>query len=684
MDVTLVAMPDGALGLVDVLRIGAASVAISTIPGLAWIVAFWPPGSDISRLDRVAWIATLSYLLTGGLALALARLGVLRPETLALGLVALMVAGVGASAARVRGRGWRPTLGAMDRSRVAFVIAAVALPVVFLLLPQVRLVAPAGYPLGSITWYYWGLATAIVDSGAIPTMSAEWGGSYPYQGDYVLFSAFSAALALLAGRASDFALMEVLRLGSLLWAVAVGLSAFRRFLPSWGALAAVLIILGAEHIVAKYANYRPEAFNYALIFTAIWAVDRFRERPSRTRAIPIVATIVALWIGHGVVLVIAGIAAAAVVFGHWLVGQRPTIRVIAAFALVGLAGAAASIAADVVLQGKVFLIANAVDPVRIQGATSSDLTWQFLQWALGAARLQSGSPDEVETLWNDRILAPWPILETPAAWLVAIAVLAPLVLWRWLPRRSRALYAAGWLYLAGLLSVVLAFLWLYDTYVPQRVGFGRLAPFSLVGMGILVAVGLTAIGRWIDAVAPRTRRVPGAVSAGGWAVILVAAVVIAIGGVRAGTGPRVGDGITPDGYRAMVWLRDNTPPDSIVLANSYTEGAIGTLARRNGLLDGRAPYNKEFDFLVAAVDQLKAGRSFFAGETSVEAIRDMGVDYVVVSPKRFELANPMPFCDPPAELDRTLPCFATEPGARPGLSEVARFGEIAIYRVDPA
>src|SRR4029079_15217069 len=141
-----------------------------------------------------------------------------------------------------------------------------------------------------------------------------------------------------------------------------------------------------------------------------------------------------------------------------------------------------------------------IDPVRLQGSVSSDLWWQFLQWALGAARLQSGNPDDVEILWNSRIIFPWPILETGAVWLAAVVAFGSVVLWPWLPRRTRTLYVAGWLFLAGHLVIVVAFLWLYQTYVPQRVGFGRLAPLSLVGVGMILAVGLTAIARWIAAV----------------------------------------------------------------------------------------------------------------------------------------------------------------------------------------
>ncbi len=693
-------MPDGVLGAGDIVRIVVALLAITVLPGLAWVAVFWPPGADIGRTERIAWVVGLSYLLVGSIAIALARLGVLRLEPLAVSLAIVTVAGLAASRIVVRRRGLsfgaaRPSLGT-----VAFAIVAIGLPAIVLIGPQLAAVLRNGYPLGSITWYYWGLTTTIVDSASIPATSREWGGVYPYQGDYVLFSAYTATLPILAGRASDFALMELLRLLGLVWAVLAGLAAFRRFLPRWGAIVGVLLLLGSVHVASKYAGYRPESFNYALMFIALWAVDRFRERMTILRAIPVVVSIVALWIGHGVVLVVAGLLAASVVAGHWLVGRRPTWRELAGFAAVGVVGVVASTLADVVAQGKVLLIANALDPARIQGGGSSDLTWQFLQWALGAGRLLSGNPADAEALWSERILAPWTVMSGALRWPIVASAFLPVILWRWLPSRSRALYLGGWIFFVGLAVVVGAFLVLYDTYVPQRVGFGRLAPFTLVGAALVVTVGWTAVAlaagplaatirdlmsgrRSRNPARPSSRGWPAAVQSVAWAAVLAAAIVVAGRSAVGGISPHVGDGISADGLATLTWIRNNTPPDALILANSYTEGSIRTLAHRNGYLDGRAPYNKEFDFLLASVDQLRLGRSFYAGETDVQQLRDEGIDYVVVSPTKFGLANPQPFCDPQAEQDRDLPCFVVDPGARDGLTEVARFGSIVVYRVEP-
>ena len=83
-----------------------------------------------------------------------------------------------------------------------------------------------------------------------------------------------------------------------------------------------------------------------------------------------------------------------------------------------------------------------------------------------------------------------------------------------------------------------------------------------------------------------------------WAAVLAAAIVVANRSVVGGIKPHVGDSLSADGLATLTWIRDNTPPGALILANSYTEGAIGTLAHRNGYLDGRA-LTKGVDFLLA-------------------------------------------------------------------------------------
>jgi len=685
-------MADATLGLSELVRLAFGVAILWVIPGALWHAAFWPPGADLRLAERIATIPLVSYLMSSCVALALAHVGLLGAESIALVLAVVSVIGAVVSVARVRDSGrwswaWLRAWPVVIAGALGFAVVGIVV-----VLPQVRIIVPEGIPIGSITFYYWGLAQQILDSGSIPRFSAEWGGLYPYQGDYVMFSAFSAALGFLGGRTSEFALMDALRVGSLVWGLIAALGALRRFLPIGGVLVCTMLFFASTFVVGKYTGYRPESFHYALIFSAVWAVDRLAERSTVGRVVPVVAIIVALWIGHGVVLVVAGLLSGAVLAARWILDRRATGRQMLAVGAVLVVGFLSAVALDYVLQGTVILLANAADPGPIQGPTTSDLTWRFFQVALGGKLMLTGDPAEGSVLFSANVDAPWLFVNRVGTWPAYLIALIPLATWRFLALPARRLYLGSLIYFLGLGVAVLAFFTLYETYVPQRVGFGRLAPFTLVGASIIVAVAATGVVELLRRAALAATRSPLGrvggrrtvvlVGATAWTAILALTIIAAQPSITRATENFNSARLSGDGVAAMRWIRENTPFDAIVYANAYTEGVIGAVARRNGLLDGRAPYNKEFDFLLRSVEQLQLGRSFMAGEASVDRLVDLGVDVVVVSPIGYDLANPTRFCHPAAETNRSLPCFDKAIQGRPGLRLAATFGAIEIYLVE--
>ena len=177
-------MPDGVVGLGDLAGMMLSIALIFVIPGAAWHLVFWPARSGIGRLERLALVMTTSYLLCGVTVLVLARAGALQGGAIQLGIVAVSLAGIGTTIWRARGIDH--PLGAMFRVPTAadlvYAVAITAIPLGVLVIPQVLLLFPTGTPVGTITWYYWGLAQQIADAGTVPMVSGEWGGSYRIPG----------------------------------------------------------------------------------------------------------------------------------------------------------------------------------------------------------------------------------------------------------------------------------------------------------------------------------------------------------------------------------------------------------------------------------------------------------------------------------------------------------------------
>jgi hypothetical protein len=152
---------------------------------------------------------------------------------------------------------------------------------------------------------------------------------------------------------------------------------------------------------------------------------------------------------------------------------------------------------------------------------------------------------------------------------------------------------------ALVLAVSVWFTESWSTYVPRRTGFGRLLPLALVLLPIAAAVVVSLPSR------PKVRAV-------------ASALLVVLGACALGQGLERIDMFTdqrPDADRLAV-LRDlGLPADSLVLANSYTEGFLRVVLGSRGVIEGRAPYT-ESRLLADANTSLDETRRFFAAPTT--------------------------------------------------------------------
>jgi hypothetical protein len=232
-------------------------------------------------------------------------------------------------------------------------------------------------------------------------------------------------------------------------------------------------------------------------------------------------------------------------------------------------------------------------------------------------------------------------------------VAAPVLAWPWLdPRRRRALVFA-WVFALGLFVGSYLLFAISDTYVPARTGPRRLMPYELVLPVVSLVVVLWGIDRllrpgWRALLAAR-----GATLAAG--ALLTTLTVAAI---LPAADPVVDDapepGLTTVGYEAYRWIDANLPADARILANAYTDGSIGALARRVGIVDGRAAYLEDRAFLAEATRLALGARVVFADPTSAGAVSYLArarVGYLLVAgpaASGADLGGYLPF---PADLD---------------------------------
>ncbi|HEX5015808.1 MAG TPA: hypothetical protein VFV72_16810 [Candidatus Limnocylindrales bacterium] len=556
-------------------------------------------------------------------------------------------AGLLPTSRRVR-RAWLVTLG---------LLVAAGL---FILLPSHLRLGSEMIPASSTVWYYAHMAHEVAEEGGFPEQFAEWGSDRPFQTDYAPFTAHSAAAFQLMSN-DLLASQEAYRLAVLLAVLIFATLVFRRFVPTWIAILGAVLLVTTIRLEFKLLAYKPEMFAFALALAAVWLVDRAAtERSWRLAA---VATGVSglVFLAHAeVFLVLAAlIAAVALTRGPIRVspgrfGIRPSRRwaggilallVLAGAGFIGILGNAA-IAGEFRLVGYVAdgeeLPATPPDDIPanrmpVDWVISRDPTWTFYVAAAAPGELGAAPP----TRFTDRRLLPRAIVhvwsgldgeDRQGLILLFGLVAAPFIAWPWLdPRRRRLLLIAAAFGVALFVGS-----WLLNeiatTYVPRRAGGRRLMPYELILPVVAGVIWLWAAQRllapgWRALIADRGR----AAIVGAVALALI--VGAAVAPVRTDEDLDEAPGLTATGFAAYEWIRDNVPQDARILANAYTDGAMTALTERTSILDGRAVYLENAEFLDDATRLVLGARRYFQtpGEADVASyVDEVAVDYLLV------------------------------------------------------
>jgi hypothetical protein len=669
-------------GEVVLAGLGTVMVLLAVaIPGLAW--SRWAVPWVHTLPERVALAMGVGLIVTAPTLTLLVWLGLLRPALTVAALLALSVAPTVLrllpSGAPARSEwGWFqlrwPQLRwpQLRRDWSLIALAGALLLFVLIVLPSVLIVARTGIPFSSTVWYYADLARRVAEAGGLPAGTVEWGTQLPFQTDYAFFTSHAAALfQLLPG--SLTVKVEAYRLAVLLVGLTMAVALFRRWLPLWSAILGAALVFGADRVALKFLSFKPETFGVVLVLFAIWALDRGMARASpRSLALALVAGLAA-FLGHAEAFLLLGPAAVGLALGRVLPGalrapRSPQLWLPRAVRLTVMAGLVfggaflAGLAGNAVLSGELRLLSYAdrsapappaeefVQEVPDGWTLTSDPTWDFYVAAASPSALGTPPPGTLDPARRFVRLLPGGISGLFDAWpglavrdpvrltLLAVLLAGPFAGWRLLDVRRRRLLLT-WLVSSGALFLGSAlFVLLYDRYVPMRVGPQRLFPYVQLAIAAVVAVDLWLIQRLV------ARRLGSLGTAGraprrragllGLAVSALVLTLILAGPAGRPVGTAEGNRLTSVGHEAYSWLAANTPPGARILTNAYTDGVIAALARRDGVLEGRAPYLERSGLLAEAIVRILAARAAFERPASDQVrafLERYGVDYVLVA-----------------------------------------------------
>ncbi len=632
-----------------------ALAVLFVLPGLT----FGPlilPGAP-TPLHVIGRAIGLSLLIVAGTCTLLAGIGILRVGPLIATLTVVTLAPLAHPSARASLRG---SLSGGRRRRRWWLAGAAGLLVlgITVLVPSRAAVGDSLLPKTSTPWYYMAVARDVADAGAIPATIQEWGQARPFPTDYLPATAHAAAaLELLPGDILvAFAWYRLAILGA---AAAMAALLLRRWFSTWVAVLGACLLLSTVRLETKFLDYRPETFGLVLALFALWAADRaMTDRSARSLAVALAAA-VATFLSHAEVFLLLGPALAGLAMARALVGKgRVGLRVphpaqlrplaVAGIVLAGAViiggGLNAVFAGEFRLLGYVTTTRHSPPPVpadRIPAGWkfSGDPTWNF--YVASVAPALDGEPPPTNffgsSLLPRAILEVWPGLDARGRGdLITLGGLlaAPLLLWPWLDQRRRRFLLAWWLFGVGLLVGSWLLFSISKTYVPARVGPRRLMPYELFVPVMSAVLLLFALDRLLRPgwrlLLPRR----GAMIAAG-ALLAIVTIGAAAPAPRSILNDEPDEpGLSAVGYDALRWIDANLPPDARLLTNAYTDGSILAVAHRQAILDGRAVYLEDADFLAESTSLVLGARVLFAdpgGAAAADYLAAERVSYLLVA-----------------------------------------------------
>ena len=567
----------------------------------------------------------------------------------------------------------------------------------------------SGRPNGTIVYYHWGIVDRVVENGGLPATLPEWGKPREFPYEYAFSVIHGAGTAVLAGD-SGFVLEERYRIAMVVMAFFAFLALWRRWLPPWWAFLASLLALNVSRVETRLLVYKPEAFAFVLVIWSAWLFDEALARRSRRWGALAGVVLATSFLAHPI-----GSLLVAPLWGGILIGRlapilwqrarkrrspvfpwRPVMVAVVVFAVLfgGLRSMIGSTGQDLAQQPE-----NGVDLTRVVynlAYVSAD--------PLARPRVPECS-DPFGVYSTVR-----PFFSSHASWfffdvnsrssvflMLGLAVLvggafllqSPPRLARW-PASAKRAVVTWCCYGVGVYLLMLLICAYYSTWVPERVGPMRLMPYWALIFPIFIAGMTWVVSRGLSSLVPRlaessrldfdARRAWLGSGVGlAPALLLTVATLWTFTTIDASRDrgvppfyiaePRAG-GISDSALRAYDWIEGNVPGDALVLANGYTEGALGMLTQRAGVLDGRTPFAQPDPWRAEAIEWLSQTRRFFRGAGRAEV--PGGADYVLAARRDVNLGGSY---------------FPTDFQALrevPGLKPVYASGGVILYRVGSA
>jgi len=514
--------------------------------------------------------------------------------------------------------------------------------------PHIYYVLKNNMPATAIVWAYNSLTKTILSDGVIPLTRYSYGEISKIGGTYISYNLISALINMTLNL-NDINFLRFMSIINPLFTFFFIYYMYKNLLKPPYDVAAATLTMMMKLFIFKLATHKAESFSIFTLFLAYWITLIGYKNKDKFYSI-----LGGIWIG-----VNASTNAAIALVGVCILGAvtlvdtlyEKDIKPIKWSMGIGLVALVSVICIFSFSTGKIPVINSLIDTEPVV-TTDIDLSWEFVRILNPEAPDTPNFERYMPGYFRKEMINNWKFLGI----LFVISITSTILL-----RRSRKNMLTLLLAELALLCVSLFFFFYYDTYVPQKSGFNRVLPYTYM---ILSLLPVTILQDLPDIRLKLTKKIKLSYK---WIVLVI--LLLSIYNYNAGyLRNNHRPAISQDAYDSMVWIRENTPKDAILLTNEWTNGAISGIGERNVLNDGDAPYLR-MDVVEHVGYLFDETRAFYTNpEIDNVLLSEYNVSYVILSMNKAFRSN---------ELVTSTPQKFRNAGFRP----VFRSDTVIIYRV---
>lgn len=476
--------------------------------------------------------------------------------------------------------------------------------------PHIYYVITNSLPATSIVWTYHSLTKSIINNGGVSDTSYAYGMFFESSNTYISYQLLSSHIFKILNL-SDVNFLRFMSIFNPLFSYFLIYFTYKNMLKHPYDVAATTITMLMRLFIFKLATHKSESLSIVTLFIAYWI--SIKGHRSNNRKLMILGGLcIAVNISTNAAIALAGvcllgaISLSEAIFSRSLVPLFKTMKI-------GIVALICVLLIFTLASGKVPLVESFADPDSY--SVEEDPSWEFIRILYPDSPETPSFSNYMPRYFQSEMLNQMNNL----VYLFLASISTFLFI-----KRSREKLLSVLLFELALLAVGLFFYVFYDTYVPEKSGFNRVFPYSYMAISIL-AVTL------IETLPDLTLQIEKRVKFSYKQLVIVAFILLLFnynsGFIRSNHIVSV----TQEGYESMLWLKDNSSPDSVLLTNEWTNGAISGMSERRVLDDGDAPYLR-----MDAVDNvgyiLQETRAFYENPSlDSQLLHEYNVTHVILS-----------------------------------------------------